>query len=378
MTAGQAELPELEVGDRLPELGLNDHDGKKVSFRDQRVAGRPVVLFVCCRAGDAGIDAGLAEFAGRFEEIRSRDARMYAITAQTIADNAALAKRLSLPFPVLSDADGVVVKTLELGQEMTGACTLVTDRSLRIAARIEAGEQGGHAAAALAALARLQSTESPRLVRGQAPVLLVPGVLSPEHCRRLIELWRSGDRMEGGVSSSRRGRQILDADFKRREDVPLPDLSPAAQEIAEIFSRRLLPEIKRAFAFEVTHLETLRIGCYDADAGGYFRAHRDNTTPYTAHRRFAMTLNLNTGDYEGGYLKFPEYGPEHYCPDVGGAVVFSCSLLHEAMEVTEGRRFAMFSFFSGDAEEAMRRALISRRQAPSVTPTVTPPIPDRS
>lgn len=139
-----------------------------------------------------------------------------------------------------------------------------------------------------------------------------------------------------------------------------------------------MPEIKRAFAFEVTHMETLRIGCYDADAGGYFRAHRDNTTPYTAHRRFALTLNLNTGDYEGGNLKFPEYGPEHYCPDVGGAVVFSCSLLHEAMDVTEGRRFAMFSFFSGDAEEEMRRTLISRRQAPSLTPSVTPPLPDRS
>lgn len=125
-------------------------------------------------------------------------------------------------------------------------------------------------------------------------------------------------------------------------------------------------------------METLRIGCYDADAGGYFRAHRDNTTPYTAHRRFALTLNLNTGDYEGGNLKFPEYGPEHYCPDVGGAVVFSCSLLHEAMDVTEGRRFAMFSFFSGDAEEEMRRTLISRRQAPSLTPSVTPPLPDRS
>ena len=378
MTDGQAKMPELEVGDRLPEPGLDDHHGKKVSFRDQRVAGRPVVLFVWGRAGDAGIDRELAAFAERFEEIRSRDARIYAITPDPVADNAALAGRLSLPFPVLSDVDGVVVKALELGQEMAGACTLVTDRSLRIAARIEAGEQGGHAAAALAALARLQSTESPRLVRGQAPVLLVPGVLSPEHCRRLIELWRTGDRMEGGVSSSRRGQQIRDADFKRREDVPLPDLSPAAQEIAEIFSRRLLPEIKRAFVFEVTHLETLRIGCYDAETGGYFRAHRDNTTPYTAHRRFAMTLNLNTGDYEGGHLKFPEYGPEYYCPDVGGAVVFSCSLLHEATDVTEGRRFGLFSFFSGDAEEEMRRALTSRRHAPSLTPTVTPPLPDRS
>ena len=47
------------------------------------------------------------------------------------------------------------------------------------------------------------------------------------------------------------------------------------------------------------------------------------------HRRFAVSLNLNTGDYEGGCLRFPEFGPHLYVAPAGGAVVFSCSLLHE-------------------------------------------------
>jgi len=55
----------------------------------------------------------------------------------------------------------------------------------------------------------------------------------------------------------------------------------------------------------------MRIGCYDSADGGYFRAHRDNTTPYTAHRQFAMSVNLNTGEYEGGDVHFPEYGRQH-------------------------------------------------------------------
>ena len=47
-----------------------------------------------------------------------------------------------------------------------------------------------------------------------------------------------------------------------------------------------------------------------------------------------MTLNLNTGGYEGGALWFPEFGRQLYAPEAGGAVVFSCSLLHEALPVT--------------------------------------------
>ena len=45
-----------------------------------------------------------------------------------------------------------------------------------------------------------------------------------------------------------------------------------------------------------------------------------------------------------GELVFPEYGPDRYKPDDGGAVIFSCSLIHEALAVTRGRRFALLTF----------------------------------
>ena len=41
---------------------------------------------------------------------------------------------------------------------------------------------------------------------------------------------------------------------------------------------------------------------------------------------------------------FPEYGDYRYKPAAGAAVVFSCSLLHEALPVTRGQRFALLSF----------------------------------
>ena len=124
--------------------------------------------------------------------------------------------------------------------------------------------------------------------------------------------------------------------------------------------RRIFPEIKKAFDYDASRREEYKIACYDASRGGYFRAHRDNTTPGTAHRKFAMTLNLNAEEYAGGYLRFPEYGPHVYKPSTGSAVIFSCSLLHEATDVTAGRRFALLSFFYGEVEGTMREAYEKR------------------
>ena len=106
----------------------------------------------------------------------------------------------------------------------------------------------------------------------------------------------------------------------------------------------LLPEVAKAFQFRATRIERYLVACYEASEAGHFRVHRDNTTLGTAHRKFAVSLNLNTGDYQGGLLRFPEFGRQLYQALAGGAVIFSCSLLHETTRVTEGRRYAFLPF----------------------------------
>jgi len=96
--------------------------------------------------------------------------------------------------------------------------------------------------------------------------------------------------------------------------------------------------------FAPTRIERYIVACYDAGEGGYFRAHRDNTTRGTAHRRFAVTLNLNAEEYAGGELRFPEYDDRSYRAPTGGAVVFGCSMLHEALPVTKGTRYCVLPF----------------------------------
>ena len=67
-----------------------------------------------------------------------------------------------------------------------------------------------------------------------------------------------------------------------------------------------------------------------------------------AHRKFACSINLHDG-FEGGDLRFAEYGQKTYRPPLGGAVVFSCALLHEATRVSAGRRYAFLPFLYDEA-----------------------------
>ncbi len=66
-------------------------------------------------------------------------------------------------------------------------------------------------------------------------------------------------------------------------------------------------------------------------------------------------MNLND-DFDGGEVGFPEYGPRTFKAPVGGAVVFSCSLLHKVTPVEHGRRYAFLPFLYDDAAAKLRES----------------------
>jgi len=187
-----------------------------------------------------------------------------------------------------------------------------------------------------------------------APVLIVPRILEPALCRRLIDFYRESGGTPSGVMREIGGRVVgvLDA-FKRRRDAIIEDQA-MIDELRQRISVRLRPEIEKAFQFTATRIERYIVACYDASDGGYFRPHRDNTNGGTAHRKFAVSINLNAEEFEGGDLRFPEFGPQTYRPPTGGAVVFSCSLLHEATSVTKGTRYAFLPFLFDEAGARIR------------------------
>jgi len=199
-----------------------------------------------------------------------------------------------------------------------------------------------------------------------APVLIVPRVLEPDFCRRLIEVYHEAGGAPSGVMQERDGKTIgVLNDMKRRMDASIPE-GPLRQRLRACLVQRLLPEIEKAFQFRATYIERYIVACYDAQSGGYFHPHRDNTTPGTAHRRFAVSINLNAEEFDGGDLRFPEFGWRTYRPPTGGAVVFSCSLLHEATPVTCGRRYATLPFLYDEAGAKVRSANLHTLQQPPV------------
>jgi predicted 2-oxoglutarate/Fe(II)-dependent dioxygenase YbiX len=207
-----------------------------------------------------------------------------------------------------------------------------------------------------------------------APVLIVPRVFEPDMCRRLIAFYEANGGAPSGVMREVDGMTVavLD-DFKRRRDASIED-EAFRNELRVRLRRRLLPEIEKAFQFTTTYIERYIVAHYDAADGGYFRPHRDNTTPATAHRRFAVSINLNAEDHGGGELRFPEFGTRTYRPPTGGAVVFSCSLLHEATAVTRGRRYAFLPFLYDQAGAEIRERnlhLLHREPTPEPAQSAT-------
>lgn len=204
---------------------------------------------------------------------------------------------------------------------------------------------------------KLPSAETHAGCTLHAPVLLCPRVLEPELCAELIARYRNGESSESGVMRERDGKTVLvlQPDFKMRRDHLIEDDELKAQ-LRSAIRRRLVPMISRAFQFEVTRMERFIVARYGDGNEGFFQPHRDNTTKGTAHRRFAVTINLNSDEYDGGELRFPEFGSQTYRAPTGGAVVFSCSLLHEATPVQRGERFAFLPFLYDDAAAVIREA----------------------
>lgn len=337
----------LSVGDIVPAIGLPAPDGKIFDLAHQSVAGNATVLWL---AGPSPDPAGFAALAAILPRLAALEAVAFAVVAAAPGAMPPDAVR------VLFDPQNLVSPPFGL----TGPGIVVYAADRRLAAILP----DGAFAAAVAVCERLFAATQPQTIRRQAPVLVLPGVIEPALCAELIAYWERGDKKVDAVATVD-GRDYAGPGVKKRLDVVITDPALTAK-LQDRIHRRVVPEVVKAYRRRVGYLEVLRIGCYDAETGGYFRRHRDNTTPFTAHRLFAVTINLNTGQYQGGALRFPEYGRMAYAADAGGAVVFSCALLHEALPVTEGRRFGLFTFMHDEEGEQQARKLIAEQRAAGV------------
>ena len=206
-----------------------------------------------------------------------------------------------------------------------------------------------------------------------APVLTVPRILEPDFCQALIDYYEDRGGAPSGFMRAVAGRTVpmLDDNTKKRRDCTIEDQTLVSG-LRYRLNNRLVPMITEAFLWTATRIERYIVACYSAEDGGFFRTHRDNTTPGTAHRRFAVTINLND-DYDGGDLRFPEFGQATHRPPLGGATVFACNLLHEATPVTRGVRYATVPFLYDEAGAAIRQANLGTLVSPEEAGLISKP-----
>ncbi|MBM3524823.1 MAG: redoxin domain-containing protein [Alphaproteobacteria bacterium] len=232
----------------------------------------------------------------------------------------------------------------------------VLDPMLRVRAVIPFSAEDGGRAAVAAVLDCLPPVPRYTGLDVHPPILVLPEVFEPAFCRTLVALYERHGGEDSGFMREIDGRTVglIDYGHKRRTDHTLTD-EAMIEETRLRVRRRVVPEILKAHQFEVTRMERYIVACYEAAHRGHFRSHRDNTTKGTAHRRFAVSINLND-DFEGGEISFPEFGPRRYKAPAGAAVVFSCTLLHQVSPMVAGRRFAFLPFLYDDVSARQREA----------------------
>jgi predicted 2-oxoglutarate/Fe(II)-dependent dioxygenase YbiX/peroxiredoxin len=349
----------------VPDFVLPDAIGQPTSLLVHS-RGKPMVLVFCERDHDRNL-APFVAAAGRLAL-----ADPFVVTRLAPDANLALAERAKIPWGVLGDATGAVGARYGfagLGQPVPALTTYTLDPGLRVLHVDRGGDPHTHLANAIAAIAEVAPLAPLRERRGVVPVLTIPRVIDPAACAELIRWWHERGTHRSGTIDAFANRQIesgySEASKKRRDhDVADPAL---IARLNDVMQRRVFPEVAKTFQYRATRTTGYKIACYlDPQAeGGYFRAHRDNIAPMSAHRRFAVSLLLNpAADYAGGALHFPEYGPEAFKPEAGEALVFSCSLLHEVTEVTRGQRFVLLTFLTDDATLAATERVQPGRDRP--------------
>jgi predicted 2-oxoglutarate/Fe(II)-dependent dioxygenase YbiX len=324
--------------------------GTLYSFDAQ--AGRPVVLIIARDVVAEGLSGLIDAFAAALPQFSALDADVVVLFGEEASEVFEYALAHPTPLTMVGNA-GPFLQAIQFASELPEI--VVLDRNARIVQTFRPNEADALVGASLAALQSLPVEPSRDIVL-PAPILILPNVLNRPLCAELIQLHKNSGSFDSGfVSMDAQGKSTvkIDHSIKKRRDLLLDRDNEINIQLSRLIMSRIKFEVKRAFQADITHMDRLLISAYD-DTGGQFKRHRDDFPAKVAFRQFALSINLNTDDYEGGYLSFPEYNSHRYRAPTGAAVLFSAKVLHEVSAVTKGERFALLSFMHNDAGEALR------------------------
>lgn len=351
----QALRRDLTLGDIPPHIELHDEIGRPFSTAADYLAGRPFVLLLAPEAMNAAAQAEIGDFSVAERRLGDLGANIALLSLETSNDALRAWKgRLEFSWPAISDPTGSVfaLHGLLKGEDMPNPIalrTIVMTPGRRVSAIYDAPALSGHAQRTEEHLKRI-SIRDEGMTPPHAPVLVIPRVFLPEECSELVRYFERESHVVD-ISRFNPNHKNLDVkspayEYNRQDRIDLIIRQPqTAQTLEARLAQRVAPLVKKSFGFEIQKREPFVIARYEGRRSGVEIGHRDNVTAATAHRRFAISINLND-DFEGGEIVFREFSPAGYRGAAGTATVFSSSLLHEVLETTRGRRYVMISHFS--------------------------------
>jgi peroxiredoxin Q/BCP len=152
------------VGDRAPEVALEDQSGAPHRLSDQ--AGRWTILYFYPKDDTPGCTVEACEFRDANETIHERGADVWGVSPQGAKSKRAFREKFGLPFMLLADEDHQVAEAYgswvlkeNYGRSYWGTArtTFLVDPDGRIARTWPKVKPEGHAADVLAALDELQA-----------------------------------------------------------------------------------------------------------------------------------------------------------------------------------------------------------------------------
>lgn len=345
----EGKFPPLEIGAMAAPIKLTEQSGRVLSLSDYSLSGFYIALLFTDLENTA-----LKDFAKHRQKFEDSGIKLVIVGTHT--DSSAprnIMRDVGLDCPVLTDPGGssFAAYGLLLGTDIPGPMShrtvLITPMGT-VRTILDHPDVNNHPEQILRTVNEAKQIEHKRWAPSHAPILTIPSVLSETECQQMIDHFNASDRYHHGPLSTAPkdgGFKMLIFENNRQDRVDHIIKDP---EISQLLNNRIgthiIPWIKKAFSVDINRREDLHIARYNGPREGTKLGHRDNVSPQTAYRRFALSMSLNTG-FEGGEIVFKEFSDQGYAPPAGTAMVFSSSLLHEVLETTKGIRYNLISHF---------------------------------
>ena len=99
----------LEIGSPVPKVSSVDHEGNTVDLGNELSEGITVIFFYP-KAMTPGCTAQACSLSNAWDELKSRDIKVFGVSSDTAKTQAAFRDKYQLPFTLIADTDKAVSK----------------------------------------------------------------------------------------------------------------------------------------------------------------------------------------------------------------------------------------------------------------------------